>query len=346
MSEPVLFVNDVFKIYTEGTGEERIETVALRGVTFKANPGELITIVGPSGSGKSSLIHLLACLDRVSAGRILYYPENVGRRASASKGVDITSLPRRELEDFRIRNIGVIFQLDNLVSHLSASQNIELPLRFGGIPRKERRERVREVLKAVGLEERKSHRPYQLSGGEKQRVAVASALALRPLIMLADEPTGELDTESTEGVLKAFKVANEEFGMTVLMVSHNPQVAKAGKRVIEIKDGVLREVPSSSILRREEAIITDLDDFDRLKIPASVLERYGFSDQLVAFDSDSEGISISPAAGSNQEKRTALSPIDSLGRVVVPAALARKLGSRVVLREKKNRVMLEPVQED
>ena len=205
-----------------GRGEGRVE--ALAGVSLDVEPGEWVSVVGPSGSGKSTLMNLLGLLDRPTSGSYMLD----GREVSGLRGGDLARA-RREL-------IGFVFQSYNLLPRQSARKNVELPLVYAGTRGTERRERALEALRQVGLSDRAGHRPPELSGGQKQRVAIARALVGRPAMLLADEPTGNLDTKSGEGILELFGDLNAA-GMTLIVVTHDPEVARRGDRVVDIRDG-------------------------------------------------------------------------------------------------------------
>ncbi len=218
-----LAVRDAFKIFKEN----EIQTVALRGANLEVAPGEFVAVVGRSGSGKSTLFSLLAGLSEPTAGRI----EIDGR--------DITNLPEFERSRLRRDRIGVTFQSGNLLPYLNALENVELPLEFAGTARSRRR--AKALLEEVGLSERQTSMPAQLSGGEQARVALAMALANDPGLLLADEPTGELDTQTSEEIMQMLERLNRDRGVTVLVVTHNPELAARAKRRVRITDGVLEE---------------------------------------------------------------------------------------------------------
>ncbi len=218
---PALELHDVFKIYRSGP----VETVALRGVDLEVRRGQLVAILGPSGCGKSTLLALAAGLDRPSAGDVRAF------------GDSLAMLSEAELAVYRGRGIGIVFQSENLWPSLSAHENVELALRLGGFhqPRK----RAGDALNALGLAKRLEHRVAALSGGEQQRVAIAAAVARRAPLVLADEPTGELDAENERIVLEALRRLPIEFGCAVVVVTHSDAVAAAAHRVVELRDGAV-----------------------------------------------------------------------------------------------------------
>ena len=216
---PALEFHDVFKIFHSGP----VETVALRGVSFKVHLGELVAILGPSGCGKSTLLSLAAALDQPSAGEV------------RSHGASLARLDEDELAEYRARDLAVVFQSDNLWPVLSARENVELGLRLAGA--EEIRDRAQSALASFGLAKRAGNRPAALSGGEQQRVAIAAAAAREAKLLLADEPTGELDAGNEESVLEALERLRSEHGVTVLVVTHSNAVADAADRVIEMRDG-------------------------------------------------------------------------------------------------------------
>lgn len=199
---------------------------ALRGLTLEIRKGEFVAVMGPSGSGKSTLLHLLGCLDLPSDGRILL------------QDVDISRLDEDHLAQVRGLQIGFVFQTFHLIPTLSALENVELPLLFQRVPRAQRRARAQELLQKVGMAERMHHKPAQLSGGERQRVAIARALAADPEIILADEPTGNLDSASGKAVLELLSQLHRE-GKTIILVTHNPEAAEYADRIVRLRDGQL-----------------------------------------------------------------------------------------------------------
>jgi putative ABC transport system ATP-binding protein len=203
---------------------------ALRGLTLEIADGEFVAIMGPSGSGKSTLMHLIGALDAPNQGHILL------------NGIDIAQQNGDQLAELRGKKIGFVFQTFNLVPTLSALKNVELPMIFQKVPRRERRERARRLLEQVGLGDRLHHKPSELSGGECQRVAIARALANDPEILLADEPTGNLDAESGEQIMQILKKLNEERKMTIIVVTHNPDVARYAHRIIRMRYGQIEGI--------------------------------------------------------------------------------------------------------
>jgi putative ABC transport system ATP-binding protein len=220
----VIELDRVTKVYRTGS----IAVAALRGVSLSIDPGEYVAVIGPSGSGKSTLMHILGCLDVPTSGRYRLAGENVG-------GMSETALA-----EVRNRRIGFVFQQFNLLASMSAWQNVELPLVYAGVPRAERKARALEALADVGLASRVHHRPGELSGGQQQRVAVARALVTEPDLILADEPTGNLDSVSAADVLRLLDELHAA-GRTLVLITHDAEVASASQRVLGIRDGLVTE---------------------------------------------------------------------------------------------------------
>jgi putative ABC transport system ATP-binding protein len=224
-------LKNVHKVYPMG----EVGVPALRGINLTIHPGEFVAIMGPSGSGKSTLMHLLGCLDLPSDGVVQL------------DGKDITTLDEDTLAQIRGKKVGFVFQTFNLIPTLTAQENVELPLFFQGVPREKRRARAAELLRKVGLDGRLHHKPAQLSGGERQRVAIARALANDPEIILADEPTGNLDSESGKAILELLAQLHRE-GKTIILVTHNPEAAAYAQRIVRIRDGRLVEEVAANVI--------------------------------------------------------------------------------------------------
>ena len=227
---PVVEAVEVTREYRLGSdGDDAAVVTALRGVSFTVQAGEFVSIVGPSGSGKSTLLHLLGALDRPSTGQLRF------------SGRDIADLADTDLATLRNREIGFVFQQFQLLARTSALANVGLPLVYRGLPRAERNRRATEALESVGLGHRLAHRPAQLSGGEQQRVAVARALVSEPRLLLADEPTGNLDTRTGSEIMQLLTTLNGVHGVALVVITHDPEVAAAAPRQIRIRDGLLED---------------------------------------------------------------------------------------------------------
>ena len=296
MSEPLIICENLVKIYKM----EQIELLALQGLDLNVERGEVMAIVGSSGSGKSTLMNILGGLDLPTAGRVV-----VGGR-------ELLKLSQRRLNTYRRHHVGFVWQQTarNLIAYLNAQQNVELPMLMAGTMPSTRRQRAAELLEAVGIAHRRDHRLDQMSGGEQQRVAIAVALANRPDLLLADEPTGELDSVTAQVIFDIFHRVNEVYGTTVVIVSHDPQIAQHVARVVAIRDGKT----SSETLRQTsdmrgdeqpddaEAVphqlveYTVLDPAGRLQVPEEYRDRYGIG-RRVTLETTPEGIIIKPIPG-------------------------------------------------
>ena len=224
----VIRLERIHKIYRMGD----IEVHALRGVSLEINRGEFVAIMGPSGSGKSTMMNIIGCLDRPTKGQ--YFLE----------GVDVSTVDKAGLADIRNKSVGFVFQSFNLVPRTSALENVELPLVYAGVGSSERVRRARAALAEIGLSDREKNMPNQLSGGQQQRVALARALVNNPSLILADEPTGALDTRTSVEVMEIFQRLNRERRLTIVVVTHEPDIAQYAKRIIQFRDGrIHRDIP-------------------------------------------------------------------------------------------------------
>ena len=220
---PVIEVEDVHKYYD--LGETKVH--ALRGVDLKIEPGEFVAIMGSSGSGKSTFMNMLGCLDKPTSGKYVL------------EGTDVSKLDKKALAAIRNKKLGFVFQGFNLLARTTAMENVELPTLYAHMQKEERLERAKEMLKLVGLGERLDHFPSQLSGGQQQRVAIARALVNKPAILLADEPTGNLDSRTSVEIMQIFQELNDR-GLTVIVVTHEPDIAQFAKRIVVFRDGKIR----------------------------------------------------------------------------------------------------------
>ena len=224
MDDLILDLHDICKNYIQG----RYVVEALKNVNFSMREGEYVAIMGPSGSGKSTLMNIIGCLDKATSGTYLL------------DGQDVSRMSENELSDMRLHKIGFVFQSFHLLPRQSALSNVEMPLHYAKTPKKERREKALRALDRVGLSDRVDFNPNQLSGGQMQRVAIARAMVNSPRLLLADEPTGALDSRSGEAVMDLFQTLNNE-GVSVLMITHDRDIALHAKRMVTIRDGVLKE---------------------------------------------------------------------------------------------------------
>ncbi|MFX0108530.1 MAG: ATP-binding cassette domain-containing protein [Candidatus Hodarchaeota archaeon] len=277
--ENKVVVRDLMKVYRRG----QKEVIALRGIDFEVNHGEFLSIVGPSGSGKSTLLKMLGALDKPTAGTILF------------DGHSLTLLDDRRSMLFRRQKVGFVWQTGNLVPGLTAFKNVTLPMRLAGAPKAAANERARMLLDTMGLSDRMSHRPNQLSGGQNQRVAICVALANKPELLLADEVTGELDSETATLVMKALKRINDEFGTSIVNVTHNPRVAEYAGRVLRIRDGLIEGQRHTLF-----GDITEIDAKGRMVIPDTVRRLAGIGKRVV-LKVTPEGLLVRPLEAEEKE---------------------------------------------
>jgi putative ABC transport system ATP-binding protein len=255
-SEAVIRLERIHKIYKMGD----IEVHALHGASLSVNRGEFVAIMGPSGSGKSTMMNIIGCVDRPTRGQ--YFLENQ----------DVSTLNKAQLADIRNQRVGFVFQSFNLVPRTSALENVELPLVYAGVRGGERVRRAREALAIVGLSDREKNMPNQLSGGQQQRVAIARSLVNNPSIILADEPTGALDTRTSLEVMEIFQRLNRERNLTIILVTHEPDIAEFASRVVHFRDGrIRRDVPvenrknAAQVLKEMPPADEDDEDEDELR---------------------------------------------------------------------------------
>lgn len=269
-------IKDLYKIYKSGDIHETIETVALKGVSLDINSDDFIAVMGASGSGKTTLLSILGGLERASAGSIIYHLD---------RQVNLANMNEAQLDNFRHDKIGVIFQVDNLIYHLTALENVELPLKFLG--RANVTQKAKELLDKLGLHERYHHTPAMLSAGERQRVALATALAFKPMIIFADEPTGELDSENLQQVMELFQTIHKEEHVTFFIVTHNPNVAKYANRYFSLNDGKLLEQSSISSFEMVHSAtgsyIITVDKLKRLSLPHQLLAEIQINDGAISY---------------------------------------------------------------
>jgi ABC-type lipoprotein export system ATPase subunit/bifunctional DNA-binding transcriptional regulator/antitoxin component of YhaV-PrlF toxin-antitoxin module len=312
--EPLITCENLVKIYKVVD----LEVVALQGLDLVVRPGELLAIVGASGSGKSTLLNILGGLDRPSAGRV------------TANGRNLLKLSNHELDRYRRLEVGFVWQQTgrNLIPYLTARENVELPMTVAGMGLREKRAWSQELLEMVDLWEHRRHRLAQLSGGQQQRVAIALALANRPKLLLGDEPTGEVDTATAKDILALFERMNAEYGLTTIIVTHDPQIARVADRVVTIRDGrtsseAVRRVaeveaaltqrigdqriggqgtgpavdPEDDSMMLEELIV--VDSAGRLQIPPDLRDKSGIGGR-VTLEATEEGVLIRPAAGQSE----------------------------------------------
>ncbi len=276
-----IVVRDLMKVYRRGMKE----VIALRGLDFEVEQSEFLSIIGPSGSGKSTLLKMLGALDKPTAGTILF------------DGHSVTLLDDRRAMLYRRQKVGFVWQTGNLVPGLTAIENVKLPMKLAGAPKDKADERAKMLLESVGMLPRKNHKPHQMSGGENQRTAICVALANKPELLLADELTGELDTETAEIVMETLKQMNKEFGTTIINVTHNPRVAAYAGRVVRIRDGLIEG--------QQHTLYGDISEVDakgRMVLPDTIRRLAGIEKRVV-LQATSEGILIKPLDTDNFENQ-------------------------------------------
>ncbi|MCE7741816.1 MAG: ATP-binding cassette domain-containing protein [Candidatus Heimdallarchaeota archaeon] len=272
---------DIYHVYGL---EHQNKVVALKGVSFDIKKGEILGIIGPSGSGKSTLLLALGGMLKPTAGQIFY-----------TDGTDITKLPEEDQFDFRRHNIGYIFQEQNLIPYLSAEKNIEMPMKLISTPFAKRKQKVKELMETLGIWHRRDHTPKRISGGEQQRVAIARALANNPSLIFADEPTGNVDTETSTQILDLFKELKEETGTSYLLCSHDPIVGEFSDRTLEIRDGILigEHLEGIDLTDLDSSRFLVLDNQNRITIPEKALEELQGT-LLYTWDITKEGFILKP----------------------------------------------------
>ncbi len=303
--EPIINCENLVKIYKV----DDLEVVALQGLDLAVRPGELLAIVGASGSGKSTLLNILGGLDRPSAGRV------------SINGRDLLKLSNRDLDNYRRAEVGFVWQQTgrNLIPYLTARENIELPMTVAGSGFREKRAWSQELLEIVGLWEHRHHRLAQLSGGQQQRVAIALALANKPNLLLGDEPTGEVDTVTAQEILALFGKMNTQYGLTTIIVTHDPQIARVADRVVTIRDGRT----SSEAVRR----VADVE--------AALLQ-------------SATGAVSEDGAGAETQILEEYIVVDVAGRLQIPPLMRQEatIGGRVTLESTEEGILIRPVVND
>jgi ABC-type lipoprotein export system ATPase subunit len=303
MNEPLIICENLVKIYRLNQDGGSVEVQALQGMDLTVAQGEMLGIVGASGSGKSTLLNVLGGLDRLTGGRALVGRQELGQLSSS------------ELDRYRRNTVGFVWQQAsrNLIPYLTALENIELPLTLSGEVGKSRRGRALELLKLVRLHERRDHRLDELSGGEQQRIAVAIALANHPRLLLADEPTGELDTATAQTIYDLLRGLNKDLGLTMIIVSHDPGIARHVDRVVAVRDGKLASetlrVQTSDGDEHHSVELAVLDAAGRLQLPREYLEQFNIR-RRVQIELTADGILIRPPNGAHQNQDAVSSSIE------------------------------------
>lgn len=242
---PIVRVRDVVKTYYVG----EVSVPAVRGMSLEIYHGELVAIMGPSGSGKSTLMHILGALDRADSGQ--YWLD----------GIEISELSKRQLSRIRNEKLGFVFQSFNLLARTTVLDNVALPLTYSGVSRRERRRRASAMLERVGLADRSHHHTNQLSGGQQQRVAIARSLVTEPVLLLADEPTGNLDSRTGNEIMALLQRLNEDDGLTILLVTHEPDISKFARRVVSVKDGwIASDEPNADYLAAAHILAAEAEE--------------------------------------------------------------------------------------
>lgn len=241
MSEKIIEMHNICKDYIQG----KMTVPVLKDVCFEMEEGEYVAIMGPSGSGKTTLMNIVGCLDQATSGSYLLDGQDVGQCTD------------NQMSDMRLKKVGFVFQNFQLLSRQSALENVALPLTYAGVPKKIRRKRAAEALERVGLSDRVDFNPTQLSGGQKQRVAIARAMVNRPKILLADEPTGALDSASGRQVMELFRTLNDD-GVSILMITHDANIASYADRIVEIRDGILNDGVSDTVPADERELAENI----------------------------------------------------------------------------------------
>ena len=296
---------DIYHVYGL---EHQNKVVALRGVSFDIDKGEILGIIGPSGSGKSTLLLSLGGMLKPVAGQVIY-----------EDGTDITKLPEEQQFQFRRNNIGYVFQEQNLIPYLTAEKNIEMPMRLINKSFADRRKRVKELMERLGIWHRRTHVPKRISGGEQQRVAIARALANNPKLIFADEPTGNVDAETSTHILELFKELKEEMETSYLICSHDPIVGEFTDRTLEIRDGILigEHLKDIDLTDLDSSRLLVIDNQNRITLPEkAVIELQGAI--LYTWDMTSEGILLKPLGQVERKKERKIKYCTTCGAEIPP----------------------------